>query len=1125
MTTNHSLFLGDLPRPEDVQFRARQMALYNWGTLSNLHIVDIPRDGLLITGPSGAGKSTILDAVSVMLTPPKHVRMNAAAQQANNREIDRNLLGYVRGAWSTSGDETQAEGRKEYLREGATWSALSLSFANECGRTLTLVRMFWVGGASAGAEVHKHYMVVDGEFDLAAECGEFNGDLRKFKAHLKRDGVRHHDTFDGYCENFCRAMGIDDVDALVLLHRTQSMKSLDSLDNFLRELMLARPETFDIAERLVTEFTDLDEAHRAVVAARRQIDLLAPARADYETRRQQLARHAELEGLRGAIDGFVATVEVGLTEQAIEQRTTRLQAVEGEVSQQEAECARWEDRKRDLEQRRAAAGGGDVHDLEQRIEEAIGRRETASSKRAKVALHARSLGLELAESPAEYAQQVAMARQVLLDATAAQVDRDDEKAALNVEKAELEREAGGYLQEVKRLEGASSNIPDRVQAIRDRLCEALKLSPARLPFVGELLQVKPEPDAAKWAGAIERLLNGFALSMIVPEADYKRVARWVDSNHLRGKLVYFRVPAETTRIAREPGPDSILDKLARKPHAVDGWLHRELVERYNYTCVDNAADLDKGDHRITIEGQIRHGRGRTEKDDRRAINDRAHWVLGFDSRDKLDLLRTRLSEASQRLADCRSQLTALSAESRADLLRSPAASALTETDWHEIDVVAKAAQVRALQARLDGLLGKNPELTAIEGALVQAREALAATNKALIEARAEIRTLEAEQAAYQARLQEARVKAGSVTRSQIEAMRARLPAGWSPILAECPQYARQLDHQFGEEMKLLMVGAAQLSGRITNAFREFLQAWPTEAGSLQATLDSAEDMFVKLARIEADGLPVHEARFRELLRTQSHQRLAELNRRLSHAKRDIEARLEDVNAALEAVDYHPGSYLRLYISDLKSTEVTDFRTRLAAQFAGQVAADNDPALAEAQFGELKALVDDLKVENASRPGWRDRVLDTRRHFGFFAIERERHTDIQVNRYAGSVGASGGQRQKLTTTCLAAALRYKLGGVDGGVAGFGMVALDEAFSGADHEFTQTCLEIFTHLGFQVVLATPLKSVMAIEPYVAGALHVSIKERNRTELLPIGYDHDTRRLRLTASLRRDIDRENA
>mgnify|MGYP007083314007 CR=1 FL=1 len=60
-----------------------------------------------------------------------------------------------------------------------------------------------------------------------------------------------------------------------------------------------------------------------------------------------------------------------------------------------------------------------------------------------------------------------------------------------------------------------------------------------MPFAGELIEVRD--SERDWEGAIERLLRNFGLSLLVPEAQYKAVAEWIDRTQLKGRLVYFSV--------------------------------------------------------------------------------------------------------------------------------------------------------------------------------------------------------------------------------------------------------------------------------------------------------------------------------------------------------------------------------------------------------------------------------------------------------------------------------------------------------------------------------------------------------------------------------------------------------
>jgi uncharacterized protein YPO0396 len=55
-----------------------------------------------------------------------------------------------------------------------------------------------------------------------------------------------------------------------------------------------------------------------------------------------------------------------------------------------------------------------------------------------------------------------------------------------------------------------------------------------------------------------------------------------------------------------------------------------------------------------------------------------------------------------------------------------------------------------------------------------------------------------------------------------------------------------------------------------------------------------------------------------------------------------------------------------------------------------------------------------------------------------------------------------------------------------------------------------MNIFVTFGFQMVVATPLRSVMALDPFIGGATYVSIKDRKHSQSRAIEYDDEAARL---------------
>jgi len=348
----------------------------------------------------------------------------------------------------------------------------------------------------------------------------------------------------------------------------------------------------------------------------------------------------------------------------------------------------------------------------------------------------------------------------------------------------------------------------------------------------------------------------------------------------------------------------------------------------------------------------------------------------------------------------------------------------------------------------------------------------------------------------------------ALTPRQATGLAERYAKTGRPVTLEAlDQLTTQITRGLGAEQKTLTEEIGRLSTVIERQFIEFNRTWPAESGGLDATLGSAPDYFAKLQRLETDGLPRFEERFFTLLREQSDQNLSLLATHLSLERKAIIDRLIDVNKSLLSVPYSPGTHLVIETLDRPLEEVKLFKARLKETLSHSFT--DDKALAEAQFDALKALVTKLGSQETADKNWRASVLDVRQHVEFVARELDSN-DVEVEIYRSGAGKSGGQRQKLAATCLAAALRYQLGGQDRALPSFSTVVLDEAFDKADNEFTAMTMNIFKTLGFQMIVATPLKSVMTLEPFIGGACFVHIRDRKHSSVMQIEYDLASRRL---------------
>ncbi|UGB45427.1 ATP-binding protein [Frateuria edaphi] len=1118
--TSASLFLGDLPTPREEQFRMRRLQVFNWGTFCGLHEVPIAERGFLFVGRSGSGKSTLLDAMSALLVPPALVDFNAAAREAERSGRDRSLVSYVRGAWADQHDEDSGEVATQYLRRGPVWSALALEYQNALGRCVTLVRLLWMrGNSSTATDVQKHFIVAERSFDLAAELEGFDLDLRRLKQRL--GDVYHHDSFSAYAERFRRLLGIGNDTALRLLHKTQSAKNLGDLNHFLRDFMLERPETFAVADRLVAEFAELDEAHKAVVTAREQIETLAPARTAHDRLMGVRRERSELDELLAGMDGYRERQRLRLLDARLTELDTLDRGLEGEEGRRQQALEQHQRELGELEARHREQGGERIEQLQRDRDEVVGKRETCLRHRGVAEAACRQLDWPLAATPQGFAEQLAEARSLLDAGQDAAASADQRMLELGMTKKQAELDFAKARAEIAVLEKHPSNMPAHLQALRSRLCAAVGLAETALPFAGELIQVRA--DEQPWSGAIERLLHGFALSLLVDERYYAKVAAWVDATHLGGKLVYHRIGAANAMNVSAP-PRSVIHKLELAPHAHQEWLHGELLRRYDYACVDNVQALQRTERAITAQGQIKHGRSRHEKDDRHAVDDRRQWALGFDNRAKLALYKAEAGTLARQIANADHEIALVNAERKQQTSHAAAAQSLANLRWSDIDVAPLLTRLDTIEAALNELREGNTALRDL-GKRIEVAEKQAADAKRLLD---DVRDQRRDHQREHGRLDKERARcaedvvAKPLTPLQQQGLDTRCQAGTPLTLGNLAERTLEMERALNQSIGTLEAEAAEHTHHIVTCFETFRRRWAQDAGDVQANLESAADFFSRLDRLERDGLPAHEARFFEMLRTQSGQNLVALQQYIKQAHTAIRARLEDVNASLETVPFNRGSILQIKPEDRRLPEVVEFRQQLATVLGNQKTDDHERA--EAQFEGLRKLVARLASTDPEHKRWREQVLDVRLHVEFIGEELDAQSGRQLEVYRSGAGKSGGQRQKLATTCLAAALRYQLGDDDGGLPQYAAVVLDEAFDKADNEFTAMAMRIFENFGFQMIVATPLKSVMTLEPFIGGACFVEIDGRHDSRLLMIEYDPESQRLNLPRVARESADAES-
>lgn len=119
----------------------------------------------------------------------------------------------------------------------------------------------------------------------------------------------------------------------------------------------------------------------------------------------------------------------------------------------------------------------------------------------------------------------------------------------------------------------------------------------------------------------------------------------------------------------------------------------------------------------------------------------------------------------------------------------------------------------------------------------------------------------------------------------------------------------------------------------------------------------------------------------------------------------------------------------LGIPDQPGCRNRDFQQELRACTEGALTGSEDAQYSEAKFLQVKAIIDRFRgregLSDLDRR-WTAKVTDVRNWFLFAASERWREDNSEHEHYSDSGGKSGGQKEKLAYTILAASLAYQFG---------------------------------------------------------------------------------------------------
>jgi uncharacterized protein YPO0396 len=1086
-------------------FRLDYFEAYNWGTFHE-RIGHAKLDGqtALLTGENGAGKSTLADGIVTLLVPTNKRNYNAASSDAKR---ERSESDYIRGNIGNTYNELSERDEPVYLRrDGEYYTVLLGVFRNRRdNKAITLAQILWI---KSNGDTAKLFIIETRALTIADDLAGFSS-IAGIKETLKKErDIETIDKFQAYSEKFHRFLRLNaDRNPMDIFNQTVAVKDIKNLTQFIRDYMLEGGSAEELFASLKERVRELRTTHAMILTQKEQLAELESVSKHVSKFRAATETRIQLERERDALDAFFAQTALRLREARSIQNVANIETLTGKrdntFRQKETTAAALTALR---ERQKSSEKGSQIASLESEIE-MLGKTVELLQKNRK---HFDALLETLhpnrrVDSFSAYATFQAQLPAQLLTLTGQSSEFDAKEHAQERRVIELQQEFEKNDREIGILIKQHTSIDGEVLERRDLIADMVKIPRKNLPFVGELIRV--QRNETRWTGAIESLLRGFALTILVHHDNYKEVDAFVSANRMRGRVEYFPVPIDIPSPGTKPNVATVAGKMEIKPDAggFGRYILRELIRRFDHLCCETTdSRWHDADQALTITGLFKGKTGRRVKDDRHDINDRRNWILGWYNHDKLTLIRARQKELAAQGEKATKDYQAAKNAKENHRKRLAAAQNLIEAGFtfDQINPTEMETAIAAKQTQRD-ILKRDPALAQLSGEIAIAAKDLKEKNKA-----------------YEGAVSALAVAENDETKNLEEIERLKnLTASQPPELEDLfilirersPEPIKDIEGIDNKKATLHRLYTDEIGTQTINAGSSTNDAlakmaqignhegWNhlhDELGSSppehlnEATIERFQRVEM---RIRLDDIPKNEEKFKRLLQENVISDFNTFRTSLEHMEQTIITRITQINTHLSKVDFDRReglqTYIRLIPEKTKDLIVRDFRVQLHGALKDILNIDEDLEARETVFHQVNALIEDVDKD----PKRRSHIIDVRNWFDFKAEERFRSPDKPKETYQGAIGKSGGEKSRLASTILATAIAYQydieIDRPEGDT--FRFVLIDEALSRIGDEFSAYLFEIFSRFHLQLLIIHPRDAKLHITEKFVRRYNVALK----------------------------------
>lgn len=1073
-------------------WRLMRFEAFNWGPFNhNIWKLNLNCNNTLLIGANGSGKSTLADALTTLLVPQGKIVYNkAAGAKSKDRTLASYVIGHIRN--KRAGVEVTLRKRNEYT------VILGVFHNQKENKYVTLAQFFSFKGEDVQPDVI--FCAAPEDLNIKDDFTKFGRTTAELKKRLRR---QHPDMlvcsdFKSYSVWYRQHLHVSKR-AIEIFNHCISLKDVQDINSFVCRYMLDAADTQAEVDALIDHFNDLTESYNKVKTARAQIEELEPIEKNAKELDVQKILLAEAQsGLDGA-ETYINKRYANILHRDLSNFKFDLQKFEADQSQYQQRLDELEGAAARLNSRLNAAGGSQIGILEDLIRVKEGSRAECEARRRRWGDLLAKTGQSEVNDEAGFIRQLDILKGKLPLLEQDIKKQEDQSFSLRSKGEKICDEMEQTKKELLSLQERDSNIPAVQTRIRTEIAEAIDVDDDVLPYIGELLQVK-EKERRVWEGAAERVLHNFALTMLVPDDLYRDVVSYVNSTNLRGRLVFYK-SSDLGREGRSSQlkPNSLVNKLEVKADSPfhDG-LYTMLLQRFNYACCTDEDEFRQSRDALMPSGLYK-ANNRNEKDDRSDIHDRRNYVLGWSNAEKKRLLSdeaARLQNEFMQLA--RKEMTFKQEQDRLRGVHTAISTILTDFhSYKEVDPSAIKADIEKVRADLNALM-QSADLAQINKEIDENREQIKRANQVLRDVDFKIHDTQEKitQFTEELSLCEARIEHFPLS-AEVEDFLKEKYEQITDSDFKLSTKSRNKDAIVNKFKDRLSSACSRIQARIGElnqslllGMSDFCHHYMAETKEMSPEIEYLPEFFNFLNILRLDNLPKFEQQFKDKLNNSTISDMAHFSSFLELKRKEIGQRIDEINNSLKLIDYNPEHYIAIDKDATRDTDIIIFRQDLKNCLSDTILkVGDDLKEAERKFQNIEHLIERLKGRadylNEDQ-AWRNKVTDVRRWFVYSAVELERGTDHEIEFYSSANAKSGGQKEKLAYTILAAALSYQImlqEKESGGSEALRFLMVDEAFSSGSPDLARYALSLFKLLELQVMVITPMTKIGVIEPYVS------------------------------------------